>query len=108
MKTAGCDRLNQNGHSLEFVCPETTVLKSVLGNTSSLTPQLVNEPDLKTNCARATGAAPGIKSIWNSTWRIGGRPGRSSGKTSRNSLTTGISSSRFLSDFFSITWAMKT
>ncbi|GJW99133.1 hypothetical protein Tco_0180941 [Tanacetum coccineum] len=24
-------------------------------------------------CARATGAAPGIKSIWNSTWRTGGR-----------------------------------
>ncbi|GKA27293.1 hypothetical protein Tco_0713461, partial [Tanacetum coccineum] len=23
---------------------------------------------------RATGAAPGIKSIWNSTWRTGGRP----------------------------------
>ncbi|GJZ53539.1 hypothetical protein Tco_0608424 [Tanacetum coccineum] len=35
----------------------------------------------------ATGAAPGIKSIWNSTWRIEGRPGRSSGKTSGNSLT---------------------
>ncbi|GKD59299.1 hypothetical protein Tco_1296808 [Tanacetum coccineum] len=58
--------------------------------------------------ARATGAAPGIKSIRNSTWRIGGRPGRSSGKTYGNSLTTGISSSRFLSDFFSITWVMKT
>nr|GEV57122.1 hypothetical protein [Tanacetum cinerariifolium] len=38
--------------------------------------------------ARATGAAPGIKSIWNSTWRTGGRPGSSSGKTSRNFLTT--------------------
>ncbi|GKC25221.1 hypothetical protein Tco_1027371, partial [Tanacetum coccineum] len=38
--------------------------------------------------ARATGAAPGIKSIWNSTWRTGGRPGRSSGKTSENPLTT--------------------
>ncbi|GKD18594.1 hypothetical protein Tco_1207752, partial [Tanacetum coccineum] len=25
--------------------------------------------------ARATGAAPGIKSIWNSTGRVGGRPG---------------------------------
>nr|GEY20011.1 zinc finger, CCHC-type [Tanacetum cinerariifolium] len=40
--------------------------------------------------ARATGAAPGIKLIWNSTWRIGGRSGRSSGKTFGNSLTTVI------------------
>nr|GFD34620.1 hypothetical protein [Tanacetum cinerariifolium] len=31
--------------------------------------------------ARATRAAPGIKSIWNSTGRAGGRPGKSSGKT---------------------------
>nr|GEU43282.1 hypothetical protein [Tanacetum cinerariifolium] len=38
--------------------------------------------------ARATGAALGIKSIWNSTWRTGGRPGKSLGKTSRNPLTT--------------------
>nr|GEV74820.1 reverse transcriptase domain-containing protein [Tanacetum cinerariifolium] len=37
-----------------------------------------------------------------------GRPGRSLGKTSGNSLTTGISSSRPSPDFFSITWAMKT
>ncbi|GJR44265.1 hypothetical protein Tco_1312368 [Tanacetum coccineum] len=37
----------------------------------------------------ATGAAPGIKSILNYTWRTGGRPGRSSRKTSGNSLTTG-------------------
>ncbi|GJR33314.1 hypothetical protein Tco_1109546 [Tanacetum coccineum] len=42
----------------------------------------------KTSGAQATGAAPGIKSIWNSTWRIGGRPSRSSEKTSGNSLTT--------------------
>nr|GEU90544.1 zinc finger, CCHC-type [Tanacetum cinerariifolium] len=35
------------------------------------------------------GAAPGTNLIWNSTWRSGGRPGSSSGKTSRNSLTTG-------------------
>ncbi|GKA28080.1 hypothetical protein Tco_0714248, partial [Tanacetum coccineum] len=39
--------------------------------------------------AWATGAAPGIKLIWNSTWRIGGRPDRSSRKTFGNSLTTG-------------------
>nr|GEU68623.1 hypothetical protein [Tanacetum cinerariifolium] len=49
--------------------------------------------DLDTSCqnlgAQAAGAAPGIKSIWNSTWRMGGRPGRSSGKTSGNSLTIG-------------------
>ncbi|GJR92787.1 hypothetical protein Tco_0264961 [Tanacetum coccineum] len=38
--------------------------------------------------ARATSAALRIKSIWNSTWKTGGRPGRSSGKTSENSLTT--------------------
>ncbi|GJR21440.1 hypothetical protein Tco_0969967 [Tanacetum coccineum] len=52
--------------------------------------------------ARATSVVPGIKSIWN-TWRTGGRPGRSFGKTSGNSLTTRISSSLFSSDFFSIT-----
>nr|GEV77931.1 hypothetical protein [Tanacetum cinerariifolium] len=33
-------------------------------------------------------AAPGIKLIWNYTWRTRGRPGSSSGKTFRNSLTT--------------------
>nr|GEU86162.1 hypothetical protein [Tanacetum cinerariifolium] len=38
------------------------------------------------SCARATGAAPGTNSIWNSTWRTGA--GSSSGKTSENSLTT--------------------
>ncbi|GKD00752.1 hypothetical protein Tco_1171026, partial [Tanacetum coccineum] len=38
--------------------------------------------------ARATGVAPRIKSIWNSTWQTGGRPGRSLGKTFENSLTT--------------------
>ncbi|GJX28291.1 hypothetical protein Tco_0236370 [Tanacetum coccineum] len=40
--------------------------------------------------ARGTCAAPGIKSIWNSTWRTGGMPSRISRKTSRNSLTTGV------------------
>ncbi|GJR82589.1 hypothetical protein Tco_0153374 [Tanacetum coccineum] len=43
--------------------------------------------------ARATGVAPRIKLIWNSTWRMGGRPCRSLGNTYGNSLTTGISSS---------------
>nr|GEU35959.1 hypothetical protein [Tanacetum cinerariifolium] len=38
--------------------------------------------------ARATGVAPGTNSIWSSTWKTRGRPGSSSGKTSRNSLTT--------------------
>ncbi|GKG37528.1 hypothetical protein Tco_0447701, partial [Tanacetum coccineum] len=37
--------------------------------------------------ARATGAAPGTKSIWNSTCRVGGNPGKSSGKTSGKSRT---------------------
>nr|GFD06018.1 hypothetical protein [Tanacetum cinerariifolium] len=37
--------------------------------------------------ARATGAAPGIRSIWNSTGRAGGRPGKSSGNTSGKSWT---------------------
>ncbi|GKF65645.1 hypothetical protein Tco_0192162 [Tanacetum coccineum] len=37
--------------------------------------------------ARATGAAPGTKSIWNSTGRVGGRPGKSSGNTSGKSQT---------------------
>nr|GEY61042.1 hypothetical protein [Tanacetum cinerariifolium] len=44
---------------------------------------------MNTAGARATGAAPGTNSIWNSTWRTGGRPVFSSGKTSGNSLTTG-------------------
>ncbi|GJS01592.1 hypothetical protein Tco_0318100 [Tanacetum coccineum] len=35
--------------------------------------------------ARATGAAPGIKSICNSTCRVGGRPGKSLGNTSGKS-----------------------
>ncbi|GKF94029.1 hypothetical protein Tco_0283729, partial [Tanacetum coccineum] len=39
--------------------------------------------------ARATGAAPGIKSIWNSTGRAEGRPGKSSGKTSGKSRMIG-------------------
>nr|GFD21975.1 hypothetical protein [Tanacetum cinerariifolium] len=34
---------------------------------------------------RATGAASGIRSIWNSTGRPGGRPGKSSGNTSEKS-----------------------
>nr|GEX27026.1 hypothetical protein [Tanacetum cinerariifolium] len=40
--------------------------------------------------ARATGVDLGIKLIWNSTWRTEGRPGRSSGKKFRNSLTNGF------------------
>jgi hypothetical protein len=38
-----------------------------------------------------TGAIPGFNSIKNSTSLSGGNPGRSSGKSSRNSHTTGIS-----------------
>nr|GFB95982.1 hypothetical protein [Tanacetum cinerariifolium] len=37
--------------------------------------------------ARAIGAAPGIRSIWNSTGRAGGRPGKFSGNTSGKSWT---------------------
>ncbi|GKF90156.1 hypothetical protein Tco_0264119, partial [Tanacetum coccineum] len=37
--------------------------------------------------ARATGVAPGIKLIWNSTGRAGGRPGKSLGNTSGKFLT---------------------
>nr|GFB37785.1 hypothetical protein [Tanacetum cinerariifolium] len=51
--------------------------------------------------ARATGAAPGTKSIRNSTCRVGGIPSMSSGKTLRNSQTTGTSSSRFPFDLSS-------
>ncbi|GKF98857.1 hypothetical protein Tco_0297640, partial [Tanacetum coccineum] len=47
--------------------------------------------------AQATGAAPRIKSIWNSTGRAGGRPGKSSGK----SRTIGTPSIYFLSDLSS-------
>nr|GFD56305.1 hypothetical protein [Tanacetum cinerariifolium] len=35
--------------------------------------------------ARATGAALGIRSIWNSTGRASGRPGKFSGNTSGKS-----------------------
>nr|GFC69852.1 hypothetical protein [Tanacetum cinerariifolium] len=41
----------------------------------------------KRHGARATGATPGIKSIWNSTGRAGGRPGKFSGNTSGKSWT---------------------
>ncbi|GJU47584.1 hypothetical protein Tco_1204850 [Tanacetum coccineum] len=62
--------------------------------------------------ARATGAAPGTKSMWNSTSRVGGSPGKSSGKTSGKSRMIGTSSSRFSSDlsyaFFLVTCARKT
>nr|GFB65126.1 hypothetical protein [Tanacetum cinerariifolium] len=46
-------------------------------------------------------ATPGTKSIWNSTYRAGGNPSKSSGKTSGNSRTIGTSSSHFSSDFSS-------
>ncbi|GJU83058.1 hypothetical protein Tco_1285423, partial [Tanacetum coccineum] len=49
--------------------------------------------------ARATDAAPGTKSIWNSTYRIGGNPCKSSGKTSEKSRIVGTSLSRFSFDF---------
>nr|GEW74034.1 uncharacterized mitochondrial protein AtMg00810-like [Tanacetum cinerariifolium] len=55
---------------------------------------------MNTPGARATGAALGANSIWNSTWRTGGRPVSSSGKTSRNSLAIGY---EVLSGFTSIT-----
>ncbi|GJY23323.1 hypothetical protein Tco_0396981 [Tanacetum coccineum] len=42
---------------------------------------------------RATGAAPGIKSIWNSTSQAGGRPGKSSGNTSGKSRTIALGQS---------------
>ncbi|GKG08288.1 hypothetical protein Tco_0334120, partial [Tanacetum coccineum] len=61
--------------------------------------------------ARARGAAPGTKSIWNSTFRVDGNPGKSFGKTSRKSRTVGTSSSYFSSDLssvsFSVTYARK-
>nr|GEU53893.1 copia protein [Tanacetum cinerariifolium] len=52
----------------------------------------VEEDDRSRLCflggARATGAAPKTNSILNSTWRSGGGPGSSLGKTFGNSLTT--------------------
>ncbi|GJQ91301.1 hypothetical protein Tco_0002440 [Tanacetum coccineum] len=48
--------------------------------------------------ARATGATLGIKSIWNSTGRAGGRPGKSLGNTSGKSRTIGTSFIYFSSD----------
>nr|GFC89516.1 hypothetical protein [Tanacetum cinerariifolium] len=46
--------------------------------------------------ARATGAALGIKSIWNSTGGAGGRPGKFSGNTLGKSWTIGTSLTCFL------------
>ncbi|KAI3740182.1 hypothetical protein L2E82_30604 [Cichorium intybus] len=57
--------------------------------------------------AFATGVAPGIKSILNSTCHAGGTPGRSSGNTSGKSQTSGISLMFFTSFFSSTTWARK-
>ncbi|GJW74994.1 hypothetical protein Tco_0134364 [Tanacetum coccineum] len=51
--------------------------------------------------ARATGAAPGIKSIWNSTGRGGGRPGKSQVTTSGEAQTIGTSLVAFPSDLSS-------
>nr|GFC60912.1 hypothetical protein [Tanacetum cinerariifolium] len=45
--------------------------------------------------ARATGAAPGIRSIWNSTGRAGGRPAKSSRNTSGKSWTIDTSLTYF-------------
>ncbi|GJS76761.1 hypothetical protein Tco_0726642 [Tanacetum coccineum] len=47
--------------------------------------------------ARATGATPGTKSIWNSTCHVDGSPGKSSRKTSEKSRTINTSSSRYSS-----------
>ncbi|GJY72275.1 hypothetical protein Tco_0475978 [Tanacetum coccineum] len=51
--------------------------------------------------AQAMGAAPGNKSIWNSTSRAGGRLGKSSGNTSGKSQTIGTSFIYFPSDLSS-------
>nr|GEZ35461.1 hypothetical protein [Tanacetum cinerariifolium] len=51
--------------------------------------------------ARATGTAPGIKSIWNFTGRARGRPGKSSGNTSEKSQMIGTSLSCFPFEFSS-------
>nr|GFD15203.1 hypothetical protein [Tanacetum cinerariifolium] len=51
--------------------------------------------------ARATGVAPGIKLIWNSTGRVGGRPSKSPGNTSGKSQMIGMSLSYFPSDLSS-------
>src|SRR3954466_12326594 len=53
------------------------------------------------------GAVPGIRSTMNSTHLSGGMPGSSSGKTSGNLRTTGISSrSRSGSTFKVFTWIL--
>ncbi|GKC50578.1 hypothetical protein Tco_1073323, partial [Tanacetum coccineum] len=55
----------------------------------------------------ATGVAPGIKSMRNSTCRRGGNPDRSSGNTSGKSHTIGMSSSfRSLVFIFVRIWAI--
>nr|GEY38359.1 putative reverse transcriptase domain-containing protein [Tanacetum cinerariifolium] len=59
------------------------------------------EVGIDSSQARATGVAPGTKSIWNSTCRTGSSLGKSSEKTSGNSRMIGTSSSRFSSDLSS-------
>nr|GFC26926.1 hypothetical protein [Tanacetum cinerariifolium] len=51
--------------------------------------------------AQANSAAPGIRSIWNSIGRAGGRRGKSSRNTSRKSQTIDTSLSCFPSDLSS-------
>ena len=58
--------------------------------------------------ALATGVAMGIRSIWKSTCRAGGTPGRSSGNKSEKLQTFGMSLMSFCSCFLSTTWAKKT
>ncbi|GKE22342.1 putative reverse transcriptase domain-containing protein [Tanacetum coccineum] len=54
--------------------------------------------------ARATGATPGIKSIWNSSGRAGGSPRKSSGNTLGKYQTIGTSFIFFLLTYPPLSW----
>nr|GFC70525.1 hypothetical protein [Tanacetum cinerariifolium] len=68
-------------------------MKPVLESSCSFSDNSFISDEAKRYGARATGAAPRIRSIWNSTDRAGGRPGKSLGNTSEKSWTIGLSSS---------------
>ncbi|GKB38360.1 hypothetical protein Tco_0883302 [Tanacetum coccineum] len=61
---------------------DTTVQKALLGTRSGHS----DSDGASLYEARATGAAPGTKLIWNSTCHIGGNLGKSFGKTSEKSV----------------------
>ncbi|GKC56694.1 hypothetical protein Tco_1084292 [Tanacetum coccineum] len=67
-------------------------------NYKFLSTHLILATDQTSRQLSEVGVAPGTKSIWNSTCRIGGNPGKSSGKTYGKSRTVDTSLIRFSVD----------